>query len=212
MFRSNIAVQKDGSLDVTETIEVTVENVRINHGIFRDFPLRYHIPQGSYVRVGFELIDASLDDQPVRYSREAINGGARIKLGDPDTYVSPGPHLYQIDYRADRELGRFEKFDELYWNVTGNGWIFPIDAAEVTVKLPQPVKFTQLAFYTGREGSQEQSARLLSRSPDRPPSSPRHRSGRRRDSPWRSPGPRVSWTPLARARSSVAGLPAMAHH
>ncbi len=79
--------------------------------------------------------------------------------------MSPGPHVYQIHYRADRELGRFEKFDELYWNVTGNGWIFPIDAAEVTVKLPQPVKFTQQAFYTGREGSQEQSARLLSEEP-----------------------------------------------
>jgi len=162
MFRSNIDVQKNGSLDVTETIEVVVENVRINHGIFRDFPLRYHIPRGGYVRVGFELFDASLDGQSVQHSEESINGGVRIKLGDPNRFVPTGPHIYRIHYKAERELGRFEKFDELYWNVTGNGWIFPIDAAEVSVKLPQPVKFTQQAYYTGLEGSQGQSAQLVS--------------------------------------------------
>ncbi|NUT01325.1 MAG: DUF2207 domain-containing protein, partial [Sphingomonas sp.] len=164
-FRSNIGVLKDGSVDVTETIEVNVENVRINHGIFRDFPLRYHIPQGSYVRVGFDLLDASLDGQPVRHSEESIAGGTRIKLGDPDRYVSPGPHIYQIHYRADRELGHFKDFDELYWNVTGNGWVFPIDSAEVTVRLPKPVKFTQHAYYTGLQGSQGQLARLVSEEP-----------------------------------------------
>lgn len=164
-FQSDIAVLKDGSIDVTETIEVTVENVRINHGIFRDFPIRYRIPRGGYVRVGFEFVDATLDGQPVRTSEELIKGGVRIKLGDPNSYVSTGPHVYRIRYRADRELGRFDKFDELYWNVTGNGWIFPIDIAEVTVRLPSPVRFTSQAYYTGAEGSTARSARLVSEQP-----------------------------------------------
>ena len=29
-------------------------------------------------------------------------------------------------------IGRFDDYDELYWNVTGNGWAFPIDRAEAT--------------------------------------------------------------------------------
>ncbi|HTG78513.1 MAG TPA: hypothetical protein VL553_02820, partial [Sphingomicrobium sp.] len=32
-FDSQVAIRKDGSLDVTETIRVRVENVVINHGI-----------------------------------------------------------------------------------------------------------------------------------------------------------------------------------
>ena len=56
-FDSQVAIQKDGTLDVTETIHVRVENVAINHGIFRDFPTRYKAPGGRRVRVGFDLIE-----------------------------------------------------------------------------------------------------------------------------------------------------------
>ena len=41
---------------------------------------------------------------------------------------APGEHRYSIRYRATRQLGLFKDYDELYWNVTGNGWVFPIDA------------------------------------------------------------------------------------
>ena len=51
-----------------------------------------------------------------------------------------------------RQVGRFNGYDELYWNATGNGWIFPIDVAEARIRLPEPVKFGQRAIYTGRTG------------------------------------------------------------
>ncbi len=37
-------------------------------------------------------------------------------------------------HAADRLLRR--SIDELYWNVTGNGWTFPIDRARVMIRLP----------------------------------------------------------------------------
>ena len=48
-FHSEIEIKKDGSLEVAETIRVQVDNVAINHGIYRDFPLRYvgHAGSGS---------------------------------------------------------------------------------------------------------------------------------------------------------------------
>ena len=117
------------------------------------------------MRVGFTLLDASLDGGPVESRREAIGNGVRIKLGDPDTYVSPGEHSYAIHYRATRELGFFPKYDELYWNVTGNGWVFPIDRATATISLPSPAGFIQHAAYTGAQGSTESNAEVVAQTP-----------------------------------------------
>ena len=38
-----------------------------------------------------------------------------------------GQHRYEITYRTTRQIGFFAEYDELYWNVTGNGWTFPIE-------------------------------------------------------------------------------------
>ena len=164
-FTSDIATQKDGALDVTETIEVTAENAQINHGIFRDFPTRYRGPHGNIVHVGFELLGTTLDGENVASKTEGVAGGKRVRIGDSDHLVAIGAHRYTIHYRATRELGRFADHDELYWNVTGNGWIFPIDAAEVRVRLPSPARFGERAFFTGPQGATEQSAQVVSEQP-----------------------------------------------
>ena len=157
-FASTVFIKKDGSLDVTERIRVNVENVSINHGIYRDFPTRYSTPQGGRMKVGFELVQTRLDGQPVQNSVEQMFNGVRIKLGSPDEYVSRGVHDYLINYRVTRQLGFFKDFDELYWNVTGNGWDFPIEQAGVQINLPSAAPFGQRAFYTGAQGSTESAA------------------------------------------------------
>src|SRR5690606_19069399 len=59
-------------------------------------------------------------------------------------------------YRTDRQLGFFRDHDELYWNVTGNGWGFPIDEATAEVFLPGDVPAGDIAAeaYTGPQGAQ----------------------------------------------------------
>jgi acetylornithine deacetylase/succinyl-diaminopimelate desuccinylase-like protein len=86
-FVSDVQVNADASLDVTETIDVAAENVRINHGIFRDFPTRYKARNGLRVRVGFTLLGATRDGQPEPASTEAISNGVRIKIGSPQLTV-----------------------------------------------------------------------------------------------------------------------------
>ena len=49
-------------------------------------------------------------------------------------------------------MGFFKDFDELYWNVTGNGWTFPIDRAEAVIELPAGAKILRYAAYTGYQG------------------------------------------------------------
>src|SRR5690606_14977328 len=55
---------------------------------------------------------------------------------------------------TDHQLGFFDAHDELYWNVTGNGWEVPIDAAEATVHLPEFEGELTVTAYTGPEGAQ----------------------------------------------------------
>ena len=164
-FDSQVAIQKDGILDVTEAIHVRVENIAINHGIYRDFPTRYDAPGGRRVKVGFDLVSTSLDGQPEPATVEMRSNGIRIRIGSAERIVPTGEHIYTIRYRATRMIGRFVGYDELYWNVTGNGWDFPIDRAAATITLPVPVRFGQRAAYTGAQGSTEHAARVVMEKP-----------------------------------------------
>ena len=164
-FLSDVAIQPDSSLEVTETIDVRAEHNQINHGIYRDFPTRYRGRHGSQIRVGFSFHSATLDGMPVPASTEAHGNGVRIKIGDPDKYVDVGEHRYVIRYRTTRQIGRFKDFDELYWNATGNGWAFPIDLAQARIRLPQPARLGQRAAYTGPEGSTATNASVVEERP-----------------------------------------------
>ncbi len=163
-YHSQIAVAKDGTLDVTETIRVQVDNVAINHGIFRDFPTRYNGPHGQRIKVGFTLLGTMLDGASEPNSTESLSNGVRVRIGNFDRLVPIGEHVYTIHYTANRELGRFDGFDELYWNVTGNGWRFPIDHASATITLPAAATFGKRAVYTGRQGENTKRAQVASES------------------------------------------------
>jgi uncharacterized membrane protein YgcG len=164
-YLSDVQIEKDGSVEVTETIDLRAENDRINHGVYRDFPTRYRSPHGGRTRVGFTFEGATLDGARVPSKVEPFGNGVRIKVGDPDGHVEVGEHRYVLKYRTTRQIGRFKDYDELYWNATGNGWPFPIDQAEARIRLPAPVRFGQRAVYTGPQGSTASDAEVTDEQP-----------------------------------------------
>ncbi len=164
-YLSDVQVRKDSSIDVTETIDVNVENNLINHGIYRDIPTRYRGNHGTQFHVGLTFRGATLDGSPVNASVAPSGNGVRIKLGDADTIVPVGEHEYVIRYRATRLISRFKDFDELYWNATGTKWIFPIDEATARIRLPEPARFGQHWVYTGPDGSKAQNAEVVEEKP-----------------------------------------------
>ncbi len=164
-FVSDVAIQPDSSLQVTETIDVVSEGDQIRHGIYRDFPTLYTGRNGSRVRVGFTFQGAMRDGHDEPATVEPLSNGVRMKIGDADSIVDPGPHRYVIRYRTTRQIGRFRDYDELYWNATGNGWAFPIEVAEATIRLPSPAEFGQRAVYTGPQGSTDSNAQVIGEAP-----------------------------------------------
>ncbi|MFH1295516.1 MAG: DUF2207 domain-containing protein, partial [bacterium] len=79
----------------------------------------------------------------------------RLYIGNSKVFLDPGPYTYTIKYRTQNQLGFFADHDELYFNVTGNGWSFPINFASATIQLPPGVKRqdVELTAFTGISGS-----------------------------------------------------------
>jgi len=154
-FHSDITVNPDASMRVEETIKVRAAGEQIKHGIFRDFPTRYRDRLANPYVLGFEVQEVRRDGKPEPFHTEKLGNGVRVYIGDKDVFLDPGEHTYTLVYATNRQLGFFPDHDELYWNVTGNGWIFPIDEASATVALPGGIKRDALLLdgFTGPQGS-----------------------------------------------------------
>jgi uncharacterized membrane protein YgcG len=159
-FTSEATVNRDATLDVVETIAAVAEGDQIRHGIYRDFPTTYTDIHGNRVVVGFTVQAVTRDGSDENYVIENIGNGKRVKIGNADVYVAPGPHIYQITYSTNRQIGFFTDYDELYWNVTGNAWLFPIERAVAIIHLPQGADIIQYKVYTGRQGKAASDARV----------------------------------------------------
>ncbi len=160
-YHSDITLEDDGSLEVTETITVASAAHQIRHGIFRDFPTSYKDPYSNRYVVGFQMLSATCDSAPEQFRVEDQFNGKRIYLGKPNALIRPGQHTYTLTYTTNRQLGFYKDHDELFWNVTGNGWDFPIDAAGATVRLPGNIPADKVTFsgFTGLKGSRESQLR-----------------------------------------------------
>jgi len=157
-YHSEITVEQDGSMLVEEQIRVRAEGNKIKRGIFRDFPTTYRDHLNNQYQVKFSLLGVKRDGVREPYHTESRSNGIRIYAGRKDLFLPHGEYTYSILFRTNRQLGFFEKFDELYWNVTGNGWDFPIEQASARVNLPSgiPQDSIQVEGYTGPQGSKNQ--------------------------------------------------------
>jgi len=156
-FHSDVSLRDDSSLLVTETITVYCAGKLIKHGIYRDFPTTYKDPFNVRYVVGFQMLSATRDSQPETFRVQDQFNGKRIYIGDPNALLPRGQHVYTITYTTNRQLGFHKDHDELFWNVTGNGWQFSIGHASATVRLPAsiPADKVTISGFTGPPGSRE---------------------------------------------------------
>lgn len=146
-YEALIRIRPDASALVAETITVRAEGNKIRRGIFRDLPLekgvRYH------------AVSVRRDGQPEKFFTQNRDRTYRINTGDDRLLPHNGVYVYEIIYQAFHVIEAFSGYDELYWNVTGNGWEFPIQSAEVRIILPSGAQEIQSAGYIGKHGSKE---------------------------------------------------------
>jgi len=156
LFDSEIKLNYDGSLDIKEEITVNYDG-GYHHGIYRDIPLELRGKTGNY-SLGFKVHEVLMDGKSVQVkkSRKRYGGGTdlRLRVGDPDRTIS-GIHVYTIEYSAVLGARYFEEWDELYWNVTGNGWEDRIDSSHCMVHFPSTIQLSEedIKLFVGLQGS-----------------------------------------------------------
>ncbi|MCD0454853.1 DUF2207 domain-containing protein [Chryseobacterium sp. LC2016-27] len=162
-FHADIDVDKNSKLSITEKIKVHSEGNEIKRGIFRSLPLVRDLNDRTQ-KVKYNIISVKKDGVDEDFHEEIEDGYLKVYVGNKDVILSPGDYNYEIKYTTEKQIGFFEKYDELYWNVNGNEWSFPVDSISATVDLPQGAGIIQNSCYKGVYGSTSQDciAKVLS--------------------------------------------------
>lgn len=160
-FSSDIFVHADSRLTVSETITVIAHGNKIKRGIYRDLLAKTKDQSGNTINGDFSIKKVLKNGSPEPYHIKKTSNGIRLYIGDKNIYLKRGAYTYKIIYEASSQLVFLEQFDELYWNVTGNDWAFPIETASVDVTLPIGASILQSDGYTGPIGSKGKHFRVI---------------------------------------------------
>jgi uncharacterized membrane protein len=157
-FQSDIQVEKNSALLVTERITADCGNAPNKHGIFRILPTQIKFEDGSVTETPIELIGITDENNnALKYAETYSSSDKTItwKIGDPNRTVT-GVNYYNIQYRVYNTI-RFANsdFDELYWNLNGNFWDLETDNFRATIHFPVEVSESnsQIFSYAGATGS-----------------------------------------------------------
>src|SRR6266403_6381581 len=154
-FDSEIVVSPKGTIDVTETIQV--QFIGSWKGLYREIPIEYVTPQGLNYTLFLNVkrvTDGSGSSLKFESSRERHY--RKLKIYVPEAQDSHRTII--IEYSVSDALRFFEDHDELYWNVTGDEWDVPIQAASARVLLPEGATGIRVNVFTGAYGSRAQQA------------------------------------------------------
>lgn len=161
-FHVDLQLSADNKLVITENIKVYAAGNEIRRGIYRALPINPTRSEPNK-KVKYKILSISQDGKEADYHTEFTGDQENIYIGSEDIIIPHGEHTYTIKYQTSENVGFFKDYDELYWNVTGNYWHFPIDSASATLHLPEAARILQSKCYSGSFGSSEsncQSSRI----------------------------------------------------
>ena len=148
-YNVNINVNENNSFDITEHISTYFNEQR--HGIFRTIPTRNQVKRtdgtSHSVKAKIKNIKAS---ENCDVSIE--NGNYVLQIGDADTYVE-GEHDYTIKYTYMLGEDQNNGFDELYYNIIGDGWDTYIQNITFKITMPKEFDKSKLGFSIGNYGT-----------------------------------------------------------
>lgn len=151
-FHSDITVAESGSLTVRETIQIYAAGDIFKRGITRALPLTRRDIDNNRIGVDYIIREVLVDGKPVNYFTEKEGGDLVVYVGERDRYLSPGNYRYEILYETAGQIGFFDDYDELSWNVNGLSGK-TMDSVGAVVRLPAGADVISSHCYTGRQGS-----------------------------------------------------------
>ena len=154
-FESTIRIEPNGDLEIAESI--TPRFTGSWNGIIRSIPVEYRTPQGFNWTLGLTLESVTGEsNQPLRVETSRAGHYVKYKIWVPG--AQDATRTFVLRYRARNGLRFFEDHDELYWNVTGDEWDVPIEAATATIELPSGTQGLHAIAFNGVYGSTARDA------------------------------------------------------
>ena len=166
IFRSDVAVKPDATLEVREEITLDSGGKYYRYGFVR------HLPIGSEDRwdrkyvgedqrdngIRIKVLEVTGDGQPIKYEQGQGYGYSQLRIGEQDVPLKAGEHRYVIRYSVSGALRLGPSADTLYWNANGHERDVPIAEAILCVHLP-PGAYAADAFVEPRVGGRGVSNR-----------------------------------------------------
>jgi uncharacterized membrane protein YgcG len=168
-FESVIKISpKDGKdeLHITENITVVALGIEIKRGIFRDLPSYRATFWGLNLNKekDLQILEVQKDGRNEPWRALEASKNVRTYIGDPDIFIPSGTYKYTLNYLAKNQLVLGKDRDELYWNVTGNNWIFPIEKVRAEILLPPGASPKDISAYTGKFQEKGKDFRIFTES------------------------------------------------
>ena len=153
-FKTDYMINSDSSVYVTEEIEIYTNQNYFKHGINRDFFTNKM--NKNYFPQAYEVIETKIDGFKTYFDTETPGGKFRIKIGDPQVFLTNGIHKIEIKYKIENINAYFANHDEIFINLIGE-WDVPIENFSGTIKLADSLNSPEIKIkgYQGIFGSKE---------------------------------------------------------
>lgn len=162
-----MSIHERGWVSVSERIVFEAAGREIKRGIVRELPKYWTRPDGKRGPVSYHAVKVRRDGAPEPKHFAESRDLLEIYIGRQDFALEPGIHEYIIEYDVVGAILRKDNVDNLYWNATGNGWIFPIENASFRLRLPgSPLagldgRVIERDYFTGKLGELGKDAKVL---------------------------------------------------
>jgi hypothetical protein len=127
-FDSQMIINQDRSIDVTETIVYDSEDME-KQGIFRTLALDRKLVSNIQVFRNNRT-------EPILITRNWLNNNINIRIGQEAVYFT-GIRQYIVQYKYNNIIQSDNNLDILRHNITGNNWQMPIDKISTNIILPR---------------------------------------------------------------------------
>lgn len=148
-YNVDININEDNSFDITEHISAYFNEQR--HGIYRTIPTRNQVKRTDGTS---HSVKAKIKNIKVSENCDVSieNGNYVLQIGDADTYVE-GEHDYTVKYTYMLGEDQNNGFDELYYNIIGDGWDTYIQNVTFKITMPKEFDKSKLGFSIGNYGT-----------------------------------------------------------
>jgi hypothetical protein len=134
-FHTDITVEEDASITVTETLRVRSERGFFLTGFHRKVPTARSRMLGLKHSKGFQVLEVSRDGLPEPF-QAGWGQGMWITVGDMMNQLPSGERTYLLKYRLDGQVTSEGGHDALTWLVTDEYMYLTVEQVSASVRLP----------------------------------------------------------------------------